>query len=441
MHKPGEDKQQRPKPWVLVLCVLGAIGFLASTAFHLIGFHGGDFKTYLTAATYLIEDKNPYTLLFIELADGNKQYFADYLYSPLFAFLLIPLASIPWKVSLFIWYVLNTYWLIAFLRLSSKYLRVNQLNKNWHYLFYLLSFVSLLRFIDYNYHLGQMSILLLYGSFYSVHLLLNKKLVTGALLLGLITTIKIIPGLVMVYLLIKGKYKALVYSGLASVLFLLLPSLFVGFQDNLALHLHWWEAINPSDAYFSFESKSGLFNLSAFVPSFFSDMPSDSGLDLKRNILSLSNEGVKLLTHAFRLLFLLLGFYFLRKNRGNKDQRGLYWELSYLLLITPLIFPRQSKYAFVYLLPAMSYLIGYLLIAWSRNRARDVKTVLLGLLVVWLLLTGTSVNIVGRHLYDIFQDFKVITFACFLLIFLLARVNPKGFETFGGESPKEIARV
>lgn len=414
-----------PKPilWVSILSFLGLFG---SIVFHAIKFHGGDFKTYLAAATYLVENKNPYTLLFIELVDGSKQYFADYLYSPLFAFLLVPLSLIPWQLSLVFWYLLNSWWLVSILRLSARYLHINQLSSAKQWLFYTLSLLFLIRFIDHNYLLGQMTIFLLFGSLYSVHLISQKKLISGALLLGFITTVKIVPGLLVFYLLLRKQYKATVLVGVASLVFLLLPSLFVGFDKNFWLHQEWLSTISPFNKKYLLETKSGLFNLSAWVPALFSEMASDSGLGLHRNLFSFSDNATHRITQILRLAFVLFTFYFFQKQSKGEARTGIdaYWPLSYVLLITPLVFPRQSKYAYVYLLPAVCYIVAYLLHQpkmdfWKRN-----KYLLVGLGLAWAAFTLTSINLVGRHWYNVFQDFKVITYGCFILMGLLALVPP-----------------
>lgn len=409
--------------WVSLLCFLG---LLVSIIFHSIKFHGGDFKTYLAASTYLLDGKNPYTLLFIELADGNKQYFADYLYSPFFALLLTPLAILPWQLSLVIWYALNTWWLAAILKLSGRYLNIPKLSMARQVLFYTLSVLFLIRFIDHNYLLGQMTILLVYGSLYSVHLVEEKKPIPGALLLGFIATVKIVPGLLVFYLILRKQYKATLYTAIASLVFLLLPTVFVGFDNNLWLHQEWFNTISPFNKKYLLETKSGLFNLSAWVPALFSQMPSDSNLGLQRNLLNLSYETTHHITQVLRLAFVAFTFYFFRRSlvKPGWPSLGKYWSLSYVLLITPLIFPRQSKYAYVYLLPAACYLIAYLLHQrkthfWKHNRA-----LLIGLGTAWAMFTLTSVNLVGRYWYNVFQDFKVITYGCFVLMALLAAIRP-----------------
>lgn len=288
-----------------------------------------------------------------------------------------------------------------------------------------------------------MTIFLLFGSLYSGHLISQKKVISGALLLGFIITVKVVPGLLVFYLLLRKQYKATVWVGLASLVFLLLPSLFVGFDKNLWLHQEWLSTISPFNKKYLLETKSGLFNLSAWVPALFSEMPSDSGLSLHRNLFSFSDNASHRITQILRLAFMLCTFYFFRKPSNGQARTGIdaYWPLSHVLFITPLVFPRQSKYAYVYVLPAVCYIVAYLLHQpkadlWKRN-----KYLLVGLGWVWATFTFTSINLVGRHWYNVFQDFKLITYGCFLLMGLLALVPPSKVGSRAIEENRYTAKV
>lgn len=395
-------------------------------ALHVFGDHGGDFKVYRAASTFLWEGKNPYETLRSTNEFGVS--LAGYIYSPLFAILLIPLNFLPFQLSLAIWYVFNLVLLVSIFKLLIVHLGLQIRDKNQAFTLAILSGLFLVRFLDQNFGLGQITLVLIWASLYGVHLIRKGKTWQGALLLGLITTVKIIPGLVVFYLLIKGQFKAVLFVALASLVCLALPALWVGWEQNMFLHQEWFKDINPLDKYYAFETKSGLFNLSAFIPALFSQIDSESTIIANRNILSLPEQWVKIIINIGRLALVVPILFFPKWFGKGLNLKSLIWELSYVLMVTPLIFPRQSKYAFLYLLPAVLLVLLSLLENLESDkpkRKRKAKKMLIAMFFVFVCFNLTSMNIVGRQLHDVFQNYKVITYGCFILLGALFWVRPR----------------
>ncbi|NJN35618.1 MAG: hypothetical protein HC817_16505 [Saprospiraceae bacterium] len=105
------------------------------------------------------------------------------------------------------------------------------------------------------------------------------------------------------------------------------------------------------------------------------------------------------------------------------DKKRLFWEFSYLMLVVPLIFPHQQKYAFVMILPAVAWVLHFI---FSENLEKKRKNTLIALLIgVWFLTTFTTDGIIGKHFFQISQYYKLITWGTMLLIIPLSMTRPK----------------
>ena len=332
---------------------------------------GHDANVYLYASQHIgsavnIYDLNPY----------NK-----YLYSPLFAYLLKP---ISWDLTFgrIIWAIINSaaaariFWLLKF-----KMTHLVSNNKKVNGIWLILTALCSLSYITHNFNLGQINILILWLTMESVIRIMNNKQWSGSGLLALGINIKIIPLLAGFYILCRGKLKSSVLTGAFVVLSLAIPILFVGWNGNIELHENWFSTINPSGEKYAIENDNGCHSLNAFIPAFFHEFSHETtpgtGADniyfgYKRVISHLSvAQNTRILLMA-RLLFVGLLVLFIFKNRRSKNQDlKLIWDISALCLITFMIFPHQKKYALIYILPAMAYLLLYAVLAiqsWKSNK-------------------------------------------------------------------------
>ena len=384
--------------------------------------NSGDTRVYLAAAQYLSEGQSIYGLLVEYNQRGNIEILASYLYSPFFAVLLLPLTLLPKVVSLFIWHLINIYLLYLLFRKMSSYFPA--CSEKTMVIINSISFILCLRFFGNNMELGQMSFLILALSFLGLDYIMNQRRdILGGFLLALGIIFKILPIVFVPYLLYKGHFKATLYVIGFTILFLLAPALYLGWGDNIDLHALWFETINPNKDFYALETKAGLYNLSAYVPALLSDIPYQ-GLDDKYNILNLSLDHLKIVINGLRLLFVGFALYFvgLPNFKGRKmNPKKQFWEWSYLLLVIPLIFPRQSKYSFYFVLPTLYFLL-HSMTTMSKKQIWINITILA---TYFILSQLTSVNIIGRTLYDMSQFLKLITYSCVILIIGLCINKPK----------------
>jgi hypothetical protein len=304
------------------------------------------------------------------------------------------------------------------------YLDIAQFNLKQYYTFILLCLIFSLRFVLHNFEMVQMSIFLLFCCLEAVHQAQKGKPWLSALLLALGIVIKLLPLVVLPYLLYRKLWKPLPMMLLFFGLFLLFPALLFGWEMNLDLLRDWWSIINPRNAEFVAEQNKfgeGIHSLSALLAAYFSDTPSFGGIENPRVIAVLTAKQLNLALNILRGGFMLFTLYFLQTLPFRKAKSKLHqlYELSYIMAVVPLIFPHQQKYAFFFLSPAIAYVVYQ----WITSNRPSFTTLMLS--IFFLLAVFTTDGIIGDHLNDLSQHYKTITFGTFCLLIALAVCKPK----------------
>ena len=388
------------------------------------GLKGGDFKIYMGAAALLAEGKNCYhEWIFL---GGNN--YGQYLYSPFFASLLIPFTYLPKGWTEVIWLLANLFFLKQIGKRIIGYLDIAQFNLKQYYTFVLLCLIFSLRFVLHNFEMVQMSIFLLFCCLEAVHQAQKGNIWLSALLLALGIVIKLLPLVVLPYLLYRKLWKPLPMMLLFFGLFLLFPALLFGWEMNLDLLRDWWSIINPRNTEFVAEQNKfgeGVHSLSALLAAYFSDTPSFMGIDSPRVITVLSHETLSILLSALRLFFIACTLFFLgtRPFKPALSKAHQLWELSYILAVVPLIFPHQQKYAFFFLVPAIVYVVYHFLLSSRKKLTASL------LILFFVLSVLTTDGLIGKQLNDLSEHYKTITFGSFFLLLALGFNKPIRIKT------------
>lgn len=153
----------------------------------------------MEAARYLGESKVPYD----EWLYVNEGYYCHYFYSPFWATLLIPFGNVPPFYIQCFWLVLNLFFVYRLIALLKTYWSAHI--PNWIWLV-LLAFS--IRFLLYNLEMMQMTIFVLWGSLESLRLMRTKKWIWGALLLAFIINVKLLPIVLIPYLIFRAQFKS-----------------------------------------------------------------------------------------------------------------------------------------------------------------------------------------------------------------------------------------
>ncbi len=406
------------------------VGLVVFTFIIVESLKNGDFKVFLEAAQNVKNGISPYNVWFF-VSKGN---YCQYFYSPLFAIILIPFRYLPFHIVNLIWLIVNVYFLFRIWKLLSEYVDLHSLSvKKVRWIFALTLLMSL-RFILYNFDMIQMTIFLLWGILESLSLFGKGKYFLGGLLLALVINIKIMPIVVLPYLLYRRETRAFFTTLLFCIIFLFLPALVLGWSKNLLYLTEWWQIVNPSNQTHLLEPGLGGHSLSAFIPYLFTK--TEGTLPYSRHIFDFDLKTAILISTIFRVFLIVFSLFFLRLSTiflKAKSKMSELWEIAYIILIIPLIFPHQQKYAFVLALPALFYISYFIVLSFNswKEKMKILRWVLLMalLMISFILMTLTTDGLIGRNLNEIAQYYKTITIGTLILIIVLIMCETKFVES------------
>lgn len=400
------------KIWLLVL-------FLVAIVFCFIEAKGkGDFYIFLSATGDLIKGENFYENKYV---DGYH-----YFYSVLFALILKPFYSLPFFWLKFFWLLLNCCIYFKLFQMLTKIKVLELLSEKQRSVFIFLVFIFSLRFFLDNMHSSQITLVILWCCIYGLYLITNNKPVSGAAILALGINIKLLPIVFLPYLIYRGYFRAFAFTVLFYLLYLFAPSLFIGHDYNMTLLKTWLGLINPTNQAHVLDVEERSFHgLSTLLSTLFvKDVPDVYALSLKRNIADVSIQTLSTILLITRLALVSFTLFFLKwkpfiKARSLWQQ---FIELSYILLLIPLIFPHQQHYAFLFAVPAFAVTLLYFMINYASMEKQTKLTVCTLLILIYLcanlkLLLGTYNNY-----YD---HYKILTYGALLIIPLLIWVSRK----------------
>jgi hypothetical protein len=404
------------KIWMLLLAFVACV-------FCFIEASGkGDFYIFLSATGDLIKNENFYENKYV---DGYH-----YFYSVLFALLLKPFYYLPFFWVKFCWLLLNTAIYIQLFYMLGKSKLVLLLTEKHRSIFILLVFVFSLRLFLDNMHSSQITLLILWCCIYGLYLIDNNKPISGAAILALGINIKLLPIVFLPYLIYRGYFKAFGLTVLFCILYLFAPSVFIGHDYNMSLLKTWLALINPSNQNHVLDVEERSFHgLSTLLSTLFvKDVPDVYALPLKRNIADVAIPALSKILLITRLLLVAFTLYFLKWKPFIKPRSAWhqYVEISYLLLLIPLIFPHQQHYAFLFAVPAFAITFFYLFNQWhtiSKNKRITVSALLL------LIYLSVNLKLLLGTFNAYYDHYKILTYGALLLIPLLVWVLRKTSST------------
>jgi len=396
----------------IILCVLAV--FYAYRCAHV----GHDFEVFVYAGGKLIHGQNIYKPPFIQ----NLQYY----YSPLFALLLAPFSSLPIIIPQILWIFFSYFLLYRIWILCAEYFDTSKFTYQQKIIWFIISLLLSIRFILIDIGFVQMTTFLLWASLQSIKWIKDGRYISGAALLALAINIKLLPLAFVFYLFYRSYYKPAIFTCLFYLLYLFIPAIYLGWDRNMSLMHDWFAIINPINKEWTIETEDGPSSLVALIPIYITK--TTGVLTFKRNFLDLSFSQVSLILNIVRLAFVLLTLVFLGTMpfKPIKNKLRTFWEMSYLFIVIPLLYPHQQQYAFVYIIPAFIYLSWYFVANWDT-----VKLKFNGL--TWALLAVVCFNftpLIGRdvitsYFFEVLLYLRILPMAVIMLIPLLWFCKPK----------------
>ncbi len=235
----------------------------------------------------------------------------------------------------------------------------------------------------------------------------------------------------MPYLFYRGYFKNIAITIITFLFFLVLPGFFIGMNYNLFLLNQWWSVINPTHQEHLIETGIGVHSLVAMMV-FFTETTGE--IDYRRNILNLSHQNVEIILNFSRIFLLFLSLFFLKSQPFKKETNNLksFWELSYFVLMIPLLMPHQQKYGFLLVCPMIYYLLYFFIgTFYSPIKTKAYYSAFytfVACMIIYSPIYGSSV--IGKFLFELTQHYRLLSFATLFLIPIAIYCSPSKFEYF-----------
>jgi Glycosyltransferase family 87 len=257
--------KNRLRIFIALLLLIAAVLFCIGAFKRGFRPQGNDFTTYRNASEALLDGTDPY----------ERAAYFPYLYPPVLAFLLIPFLFVPYGVALFLWFFLNVFalYLSGWLILKSS---ENQSISFSQLGIALLLFAAPLQSNFLNGQVNTLVLLLCLSFFYFGST--SRKLIAG-FCLALAIVIKVMPIVLLGFLLFRKRFKELLYTLLFITVLALLPAfivqgqildLYASFVNTMLQYGNQPVHFEEDKKFFSLEAFLVYADLDIFAPKWFS---------------------------------------------------------------------------------------------------------------------------------------------------------------------------
>ncbi|MFD2515869.1 glycosyltransferase family 87 protein [Pontibacter locisalis] len=350
-----------------------------------------DLEVYYRTAARMIDGEELYRIA----ADGHYVY----KYSPTAALYFVPFALLPFPVAKVIFWGLLTALTIVVLRVlfnlaQEAFPGINNRNRN----ILLVAFLAVGAHVHREWHLGQVNFVLLSLYIFMLVFLMKQKSLPAGVLLAVSLFLKPFGLIFYPYLLLKGKFKTVLTSLGAIMILALLPMVFYpSWHQYTLLNQSWLTELS-----IELGAKQNL--MAEANHTIFSVLARYSPLQY----LLATSSSIKI----YQLILLgIIGLCFLSfMQMGKKVKNGLVAEVAVLIALVPL-FAFTSQNAFLFTLPAI------VLVLYNYPQLPPAGKYMT---VASCLLIGANIrDLMGREIYNLFENASVYTFGTLLLLAML----------------------
>jgi hypothetical protein len=386
--------------WLLILLCIGVAVFESKTA--------GDFEIFIAASLDFFRGINPYAQVY-------HQWY-HYYYDLLFLALIYPLAALPVGLAKFLWilclegamirtWILMERWLPARAEAKGAFLERT---------IWLLASANLWLI---NFHLQQLTPILLWLMLEAAHE--TKRRWRGGLV-GLGIALKVLPIAAIPMWLLRGNWVSLRNAGVAFIFALAVPLLWT--EADRALHLleSRWALLNPSNEEHIFDvDEESFHSVTTWVPTLTSMKARGTNTKpWRRHLVDLPVSQVHVLTRVAQLLLLLTVLAFLTAPPFRPPASPVY-EWAGLFAVIPLVFPHQQIYSFLFVFPAIAYILRNGWFVSKSPMKRYIKV-----------LSIAAMLLLNLHLYlgayrGFYNHYKLLTIGALLLLWCLSQTKPR----------------
>jgi alpha-1,2-mannosyltransferase len=346
--------------------------------------YSNDFNVYYYAAREVAAGRDPY--------QNSLGSWTTYLYPPLLAETLVPLALLPLPVAAYIWFLISAASVAAAARMSARLAITGEQSSHDKLLLVAVAAVALTaRFILDNLNLGQVNNIVAALAVAHVYLYSKQKRLASAAALALAVSIKLTPGVLILYQIarLRLKFALLCVSLIAVVTFASMlpfgqraPGVIEAFIDRTIMNEQGFDL-----AYSGNQSLRGA---------------------LLRLGTDSDNNPVGAISMVLALLILAISVMTARRARTEIAAAAPFF--CCMVLLSPL----SWKAHFVVLILPLAYLAAQ---AINRNVAQN-RLILASLIVVFLLFNLTSRLIIGDPASERADSLSLV-FAAAALIYVV----------------------
>ncbi len=351
---------------------------LCSVIFTLENINGrfwlNDFKVYYLAAKALLDRETVYGVSF-GLSSGL------YKYSPFTLFLFLPYIIFPFKIASILHFILITFSgigsIVIVFKLLKDYIFIgSKIKEN---LLMTIVFICAINHIIRDLHLGNVNLILLFFTTLAIHFMTKGKDIIAGGLFAVVLITKPYFLILILPLIIYKQRKILLSLAISILIFISIPTLFMGFSKSITLHQEWLgELMAHNTAMESSQTITSLFRYYFFqnLPEYFT-------------LIFIALAGMLYVLYAW-----IKNRYYSIEDEINSHQQkaNLIIDCFILLAIIPNLVITDIQH-FLWSIPLIAILLWYVTI--KRN-----YLFIAGFIIVIIFYGGNSTDILGPSIIN-----------------------------------------
>lgn len=321
-------------------------------------------------------------------------------YPPFFSLLFAPLVPLPRWMGASIWF-----WVSLGLAVAATYLSVRTVAERDELVrgvkaMYVLPFLLTAGIIGSNLETAQVNTVTLFLLCLSLYWFKQRKDISAGAVLGVVTALKLTPGLFVVYFLYKRALRVVVGAAAAIVVcWLIIPPLVFGPGNFVDIVVDWYGILTGfitegtlAEGIQGFRDTNQ--SLSAAFHRFFTEVParwvrSEGGGELYLNVLALNLRLADLIIKGMVVSILIFLAWMCRTPAGDRRNVALGFEYALVFIATLFISPISWINHYVFLLFPYAVAVYYIR---TRPRGSPERRILLYLVIASFVLVSSSVS-------------------------------------------------
>lgn len=378
-----------------------------------------DFDISISASRDLLEGKNIYAIRYHE--------WFHYYYSLFFAIIISPITGLPLYWRNLFWLGLNLAFTYRIWKLLRSYLPLESLNLKSHFIFSILSLAMIFTLWRKNMQTTQMTIFILYLAVEGMTAIVKNRNWMGSSLIALSINIKILPLVLMPYMLYRAYFRSFFFVLIFLGLLFLIPWLLLDELYFAALTAQKWMLMNPADSRHVLDvDEESFHSLTTLLSTLLVENAGTTPhLSLRRHVANLDYASLQYIVTGVRiaLIVTVLGVIRSRPFTKSAGPVNTLYEFAYICLLVPLIFPHQQHYSFFMAFPALVYMSFFAVAVIGNASASGLRRAVTtaSLIIIFLIFNS---YVIAEGLRHYFEHFKTLTYAALLLLLLLYYSRP-----------------